>query len=64
MKPSRTSLLAALGILALLLFSPPLLLLYDREGPSGFSTLPLVIYPIWGLVILLAALVLEGRDEK
>ncbi|WP_432695682.1 hypothetical protein ACQUQP_14170 [Marinobacterium sp. YM272] len=64
MKPSRTSLLTALGILALLLFSPPLLLLYDREGPWGFSALSLVIYPLWGLVIVLAALVLEGRDEK
>lgn len=64
MKPSRPNLLVSLCILALLLFSPPLLLLYDKTGPWSFSTLPLVIYPLWALVILLAALVLEGRDEK
>lgn len=62
MKPVMTSRLVALSLLALALFSPPLLLLFDRPAAWGFSTLPAVIYMIWAGVILLAALILERPD--
>lgn len=64
MKKSEQSRLLALTCLALLLFSPPLLLLFDREGSWGFSTLPLIIYLCWAVLILLAALVLERPHEE
>lgn len=56
--------LLALTLLGLLLFSPPLLLLFDQPGPWGFSLLPLIIFLIWGVLILLAALLLESSDEE
>jgi hypothetical protein len=39
-------------------------LLFDREGSWGFSTLPLIIYLIWAVLILLAALILERPHEE
>ncbi|PSL16847.1 hypothetical protein CLV44_101247 [Marinobacterium halophilum] len=62
MKQALTSRLVAVSILALVLFTPPLLLLFDRPTAWGFSTLPLVIYLLWALLILLAALILERPD--
>ncbi|MBR9830149.1 MAG: hypothetical protein GYB41_16180 [Oceanospirillales bacterium] len=62
MKQALTSRLVALSILALVLFTPPLLLLFDRPTAWGFSTLPLVIYLLWAVLILLAALILERPD--
>jgi hypothetical protein len=53
-----------LTLLALALFSPPLLLLFDQPGPWGFSVLAPVIFAIWGVLILLAALILERGDEE
>ncbi|MBT00412.1 MAG: hypothetical protein CMI01_17310 [Oceanospirillaceae bacterium] len=63
MRKRAESRLLALTILALLLFSPPLLLLFDRPLSLGFSALPVAIYLIWALVILISALILEGRHE-
>lgn len=62
MKPRLTSRLVALSLLALVLFSPPLLLLFDQPTAWGLSTLPLVIYLAWAGLILLAALLLERAD--
>ncbi len=64
MKRNEQNRLLALTLLALLLFSPPLLLLFDSEGSWGFSTLPLIIYLIWAVLILLAALILERPHEE
>lgn len=64
MKSPLQSRLTALTLLALLLFSPPLLLLFDQTGRWGFSLLPLLIFLLWGVLIVLAALILEGGDEE
>lgn len=53
--------LTALVLLATLLFTPPLVLLFDRpEG--GPSWLPLYLFVVWGVVIGLAAWLLEHRS--
>ena len=62
MKRALTGRLVALTLLALALFSPPLLLLFDQPADFGFSTLPVVIYLLWAGLILLAALILEHSD--
>lgn len=62
MKSPLQSRLVALTLLGLALFSPPLLLLFDRPGAWGFSTLPVIIYLVWALLILLAAMTLERTD--
>lgn len=62
MKAPRQGRLVALTLFALVLFSPPLLLLFDRPTDSGFSSLALVLYGCWAGLILLAAIVLEGKD--
>ncbi len=62
MKRALTGRLVALTLLALALFSPPLLLLFDQPAAFGFSTLPVVIYLLWAGLILLAALILEHSD--
>jgi len=65
MTPSRLpGRLMALTLLATLLFMPPLISLFDRPGESGMSLLPLYLFCAWGLVVLLAALLLEGNDEE
>lgn len=64
MRSRMQSRLFALTLLALALFSPPLLLLFDQPGPWGFSVLAPVIFAIWGVLILLAALILERGDEE
>lgn len=64
MKSPLQSRLTALTLLGLLLFSPPLLLLFDQPGRWGFSLLSLWIFLLWGLLIVLAALILEGGDEE
>ncbi|WP_299310586.1 hypothetical protein [uncultured Halomonas sp.] len=54
--------LTALVLLATLLFTPPLVLLFDRpEG--GPSWLPLYLFVAWGVVIGLAAWLLEHRSN-
>ncbi len=53
--------LTALVLLATLLFTPPLVLLFDRpEG--GASWLPLYLFVAWAAVIGLAAWLLEHRS--
>ncbi|MBE0506087.1 MAG: hypothetical protein IBX50_05115 [Marinospirillum sp.] len=56
--------LIGLTLLALLLFLPPLLLLFDRPGTLGFSILPLYIFIAWLVVIGLAAWILERDHEN
>ncbi|MDR5892879.1 hypothetical protein [Halomonas mongoliensis] len=54
--------LTALVLLATLLFTPPLVLVFDRpEG--GPSWLPLYLFVAWGVVIGLAAWLLEHRSN-
>ncbi|WP_253443125.1 hypothetical protein [Halomonas sp. Y3] len=54
--------LTALVLLATLLFTPPLVLVFDRpEG--GPSWLPLYLFVAWGGVIGLAAWLLEHRSN-
>lgn len=62
MKQALSGRLVALTLLALVLFSPPLLLLFDRPTEGGISILPLVIYLVWAGLILMAALILERPD--
>ncbi|MBA4501744.1 hypothetical protein H1S06_05135 [Marinobacterium sp. 3-1745] len=62
MKQALSGRLIALTVLALVLFSPPLLLLFDRPAAWNFSTLPVVIYLVWAALIMLAALILERSD--
>ncbi|KEA62699.1 hypothetical protein ADIMK_3171 [Marinobacterium lacunae] len=64
MKTPEQSRLLALSLLGLLLFSPPLLLLFDRPGSHGFSLLAAIIFVIWALLILAAALILERSNEE
>lgn len=64
MKPNRTaSRLIGLTLLALLLFTPPLLLLFDRPASSGLSILPLYLFLAWIGIIACAAWILE-RDHE
>lgn len=56
--------LIALTLLAAVLFTPPLLGLFDRPNSHGVSRLPLYLFSAWALVILLAALLLEHPDEE
>nr|WP_067292599.1 hypothetical protein [Marinobacterium profundum] len=58
--PSR---LIAVTLLAALLFTPPLLGLFDQPGGGGLSWLLLYLFGAWALVILLAALTLELNDD-
>ncbi|MCC5882582.1 MAG: hypothetical protein JJU25_08105 [Halomonas sp.] len=60
--PSRAKLMALIG-LALLLFSPPLVLIFDRPE-SGLSWLPLYLFVVWLLVIGLTAWLMEHRREE
>ncbi|WP_020680662.1 hypothetical protein [Marinobacterium rhizophilum] len=62
--PSQTPRLIAVTLLAALLFTPPLLGLFDRPLDNGLSSLSLYLFAAWGLVILLAALILERDDAE
>ncbi len=53
--------LTALVLLATLLFTPPLVLVFDRPA-GGPSWLPLYLFVVWGVVIGLAAWLLEHRS--
>lgn len=55
--------LVALTGLAALLFSPPLVLIFDRPASAGLSWLPLYLFVAWLLVIGLAAWLMEHRRE-
>ncbi len=56
--------LAALTLLAGLLFTPPLLTLFDRPLPGGLSGLSWYLFAAWGGVIVLAAWLLEQPHEE
>ncbi|SHF15718.1 hypothetical protein SAMN02745148_01950 [Modicisalibacter ilicicola DSM 19980] len=64
MTPRRHARLLALAGLALLLFSPPLLLLFDRPAVYGLSWLPLYLFLAWAGVIGVAAWLLERPDSE
>ncbi|GGB89386.1 hypothetical protein GCM10011352_14230 [Marinobacterium zhoushanense] len=64
MKTPEQGRLLALSLLGLVLFSPPLLLLFDQPGIANFSTLSGIIFLIWALLILCAALILERHHEE
>ena len=55
--------LVALVLLATLLFTPPLVLVFDRPA-GGPSWLPLYLFVAWGVVIALAAWLLEQRPGE
>ncbi|GAA0569963.1 hypothetical protein ACFQH5_09515 [Halomonas salifodinae] len=58
-RPRHLERLLALLLLALALFSPPLVIIADRPLAGGLSALPLYLLLAWGLVIGLAAWLLE-----
>lgn len=60
----RRSRLVALIVLAALLFSPPLVLVFDLPSAAGPSWLPLYLFLAWALVIGLAAWLMEHRQEE
>ena len=55
-------LVALIGV-ALVLFSPPLILIADRPAANGLSWLALYLFVAWALVIALAAWLLEYRHD-
>ncbi|QTF90983.1 hypothetical protein [Halomonas sp. BM-2019] len=55
--------LVALVLLATLLFTPPLVLVFDRPA-DGPSWLPFYLFVAWGAVIALAAWLLEHRSGE
>lgn len=57
--------LVALFLFGVLLFSPPLMLVFDREGTvAGIPLLYLYLFGTWAALIALAAAVVEGaRDD-
>ncbi|MBF8221765.1 MULTISPECIES: hypothetical protein [Halomonadaceae] len=63
-RPRHQERLLALLLLALALFSPPLVIIADRSLPSGLSALPLYLLLVWALVIGLAAWLLEGTPRE
>ncbi|GHE22874.1 hypothetical protein [Halomonas urumqiensis] len=56
--------LIALVVLAVVLFTPPMVLLFDSPSETGISRLALYLFMAWGLVIALAAWLLEHPSEK
>ncbi|SDK59646.1 hypothetical protein [Billgrantia gudaonensis] len=64
-EPRRRARLVALTALAALLFSPPLVLVFDvTPSGDGPSWLPLYLFLAWALVIGLAAWLMEQREEE
>ena len=65
MKGSPTrSRLVGLTLLALVLFLPPILLLFDRPGRLGLSILHVYVFSAWLIIIGLAAWILARKDEN
>ena len=58
----RRNYLFAILILALLLFNAPLVIVMDEIGGGGF--LPAYLFIGWALVILFAALTMQGRTKR
>ena len=56
--------LVALFLFAVLLFNPPLLLIFDSDSTVfGFPSLYLYLFVVWGVLIVLLALVIESSNE-
>lgn len=62
--PNQHARLIALVILATLLFSPPLVVIFDRPPSAGLSWLPLYLFVVWTVVIGLAAWLVEHRHKE
>ncbi|MBS9402392.1 hypothetical protein KG088_01995 [Halomonas sp. TRM85114] len=62
--PRQKERLVALIVLAVALFSPPLLLLVDNPSRTGLSWLPLYVFIAWAAVIALAAWLMEQHQEE
>ncbi|TFH86723.1 hypothetical protein EQG41_10315 [Billgrantia azerbaijanica] len=62
-EPRRHARLVALVVLAALLFSPPLVLVFDHPSATGPSRLPLYLFLAWALVIGMAAWLMEHWQE-
>lgn len=60
--PRRRERLLALIVLAALLFTPPLVLVPDRA--RSLSWLPVYLFLAWGLVIVLAAWLMESPSIR
>ncbi|WP_114416494.1 hypothetical protein [Marinospirillum perlucidum] len=56
--------LVGLLLLALVLFTPPVLLVFDRPAWLGFSGLPLYLFAAWLVILALAAWLLEGSKDE
>ena len=57
--------LISLFLLGALLFSPPLLLIFDLpETVGGFPPLYLFLFVAWSGVIILAALTVESAEQR
>jgi uncharacterized membrane protein (DUF485 family) len=56
--------LTALFLIGMLLFYSPLITLFDRQGQwLGVPRVYLYMFGAWGLLIGLAAWIVEGRDD-
>ncbi|RUR27354.1 hypothetical protein ELY33_15760 [Vreelandella andesensis] len=56
--------LVALFAMAILLFSPPLIIMVDRLPSLSVSWLPLYLFIAWGTVIGLTAWLMELRSGR
>ncbi len=56
--------LAGILLLALFLFLPPLMPLFDRPGPEGISRLPVYLFGAWLFILGLVAWLMEQHRES
>ncbi len=63
-RSSLVSRLIALTLFALVLFTPPMLGLFDKPLWGEISALPLYLFAAWMLVIVLCALLHEGKTDE
>lgn len=60
----RLARLAALALAGLVLFGFPVLALVDRWRAGGVPLLPFYLFLVWGIVIGLAAWLIERRERR
>ncbi len=63
-KSRKNERLIALLAVAILLFSPPLIIVVDRFSSSSISWLPFYLFVAWGVVIGLTAWLMEQRTGR
>lgn len=63
-KSRQTERLMALVAIALLLFSPPLIIVVDRLPTFSVGWLPLYLFIVWAVVIALTAWLMERRAGR